>query len=99
MLARNWRTRYGELDLIAADGAVLVFVEVKTRASRVFGDPAEAVTPEKLSRMHRLARSWLAEQEHEYTQIRFDVIGVRLDPRDPLDVAMADVRHHPGVFL
>ncbi|MEC4840811.1 YraN family protein [Mycobacteroides chelonae] len=56
VLDRNWRCRYGELDIIAADGEVLVFVEVKTRTGRAFGTPAEAVTHTKL---RRLRRHWL----------------------------------------
>ena len=98
VLDRNWRNRYGELDLIAAQGRVLVVVEVKTRASRTYTDPVAAVTPQKLSRMQRLIRMWLAENGHGWEQIRFDVISIQLDPRDPEDTAAAAVRHHRGVF-
>lgn len=98
VLDRNWRNRYGELDLIAAQGRVLVVVEVKTRASRTYTDPVAAVTPQKLSRMRRLIRMWLAENGHGWEQIRFDVISIQLDPRDPEDTAAAAVRHHRGVF-
>ncbi|MGV9712354.1 YraN family protein [Gordonia sp. NPDC003424] len=98
VLDRNWRNRYGELDLIAADGSTLVVVEVKTRASRVFIDPVTAVTPLKLARMRRLAAVWLAENGHGWERIRFDVISIQLDPRDPEDTAAAVVRHHRGVF-
>jgi putative endonuclease len=79
ILARNWRCRYGELDVIAAEGgAVVVFVEVKTRSGDRFGGPEQAVTPPKLRRLRRLAGIWLAGQEHRWPQIRLDVIGVRL---------------------
>lgn len=98
ILDRNWRTRQGELDLLAAEGTTLVVVEVKTRASRVFGDPVAAVTPRKLARMQRLARMWLTEHGHGWAQIRFDVISIQLDPREPEDIASAVVRHHRGVF-
>ncbi|MFW0796359.1 YraN family protein [Gordonia sp. CPCC 205515] len=98
VLDRNWRTKYGELDLIAADGTTLVVIEVKTRASRFYGDPAAAVTPQKLGRMRRLAGQWLRESGHGWAQIRFDVISIQLDPRDPEDTAAAVVRHHRGVF-
>ena len=79
IVARNWRCRYGELDVIAADGAdTLVFVEVTTRTGDGFGGVAEAVTPQKVRRIRRLAGLWLAGQESGWPQIRIDVIGVRL---------------------
>lgn len=79
IVARNWRCRYGELDVIAAEGAdTLVFVEVKTRTGDCFGGVAEAVTPQKVRRIRRLAGLWLAGQESRWSQIRIDVIGVRL---------------------
>ena len=102
VLERNWRCRYGEIDLIANDNVVLdptlVVVEVKTRASRVFGDPAQAVTADKLSRLRRLTRIWLTEQEMFWPNIRFDVISVQLDSRYPDRTEFAAVRHHTGVF-
>ncbi|GAC00620.1 hypothetical protein GONAM_16_01200 [Gordonia namibiensis NBRC 108229] len=102
VLERNWRNRYGELDLIAVDprgtaGPALVVVEVKTRASRTFDDAVMAVTPDKLARMRRLAGIWLAGQERRWPQIRFDVISVQLDGHTPDDPAAAHVRHHRGV--
>jgi putative endonuclease len=80
VLARNWRCRYGELDIIAADsgsGAV-VFVEVKTRTGDGFGGWAEAVTPKKLRRLRTLAALWLAQQDRRWAAVRIDVIGVRI---------------------
>ncbi len=78
VLERNWRNRYGELDLIAQDGAVLVFVEVKTRSGLGYGTPAEAVTHRKAERIRRLAGMWLAEQTRRWTHIRVDVVTVLL---------------------
>ncbi|GAC68994.1 YraN family protein [Gordonia soli] len=98
VLHRNWRNRYGELDIIAADGSTLVIVEVKTRASQMYSDPTLAVTPTKLTRMRRLAQIWLSEQERGWSQIRFDVVAVQLDSATPDDVARAEIRHHTGVF-
>ncbi|BDX33131.1 UPF0102 protein [Mycobacterium antarcticum] len=80
VLARNWRCRHGELDVIAADdeaGAV-VFVEVKTRTSDRFGGVEQAVTPQKVRRLRRLAGAWLATQDQRWAQVRIDVIGVRI---------------------
>ncbi len=77
VLERNWRCRYGELDLIARDGAVLVFVEVKTRTGFGYGSPpAEAVTPAKADRIRRLAGLWLTEQQTRWRRIRVDVVTV-----------------------
>jgi putative endonuclease len=80
VLTRNWRCRYGELDVIAADDAArtVVFVEVKTRTSDHFGGVAEAVTPVKVRRLRRLAGLWLAGQQGSWSAVRIDVIGVRI---------------------
>jgi putative endonuclease len=81
VLARNWRCRYGELDVIATDARVVVFVEVKTRTSDQFGGVAQAVTPEKVRRLRRLAGLWLAAQDENWSAVRIDVVGVRIGRR------------------
>ena len=83
VLIRNWRCRYGELDVIAADDAArtVVFVEVKTRTSDRFGGVEQAVTPDKLRRLRRLAGLWLAGRDGSWAAVRIDVIGVRIGPR------------------
>ncbi|MDT5004746.1 MAG: putative endonuclease [Mycobacterium sp.] len=80
VLDRNWRCRYGELDVIAADDATrtAVFVEVKTRTSDRFGGVQQAVTPDKVRRLRRLAGLWLANQANRWAAVRIDVIGVRI---------------------
>jgi putative endonuclease len=80
VLARNWRCRYGELDVIVADreARVVVFVEVKTRTTDRFGGVEEAVTPQKVRRLRRLAGVWLAGQDERWAQVRIDVVGVRI---------------------
>lgn len=84
IVARNWRCRDGEVDLIARKAATMVFCEVKTRSSLAFGLPAEAVTPTKQARIRRLAARWLAETSAARpAQIRFDVVAVL---RDELEV-------------
>lgn len=94
VLARNWRCRYGELDVIAADPATrtLVFVEVKTRTTDQYGGVAEAVTPQKVRRLRRLAGLWLAGQDERWAAVRIDVIGVRLGRQ-----ATPEVMHLAGV--
>lgn len=86
VLDRNWRCRYGELDVIAADRSThtVVFVEVKTRTSDLFGGLAEAVTPDKVRRLRRLAGLWLADCADRWAAVRIDVVGVRIGRRrDP----------------
>jgi putative endonuclease len=80
VLHRRWRCPIGELDIVALDGACLVFCEVKTRRSLAAGAPLDAVTPAKLVRLRRLAAAWLQAQETTYRDVRIDVIGV-LVPR------------------
>lgn len=77
IVCRNWRCRYGELDLIVRDGPVVAFVEVKTRSGTGFGSPAEAVTFTKQARIRRLAGLWLIEQPG-WVDVRFDVVSVLL---------------------
>lgn len=83
ILARNWRCRYGELDIIARDDvtSTVVFVEVKTRTGDGYGGLAHAVTPRKVLRLRRLAGLWLAGQDPRCEAIRIDVIGVRVGRR------------------
>ncbi len=77
VLARNWRCREGELDLVVAGGRQVVFCEVKTRSSTAFGAPVEAVTRAKPLRLRRLAARWLQEQGPPTgAEIRFDVASV-----------------------
>jgi putative endonuclease len=89
IVARNWRCREGEIDLVArsAQGTVAV-CEVKTRSSSVFGTPFEAVTVEKQRRLRRVAARWLAAggAGPGYAQVRFDVAAVRVGPDGALVV-------------
>ncbi|MBV8303359.1 MAG: YraN family protein [Acidimicrobiia bacterium] len=76
IVARNWRSRDGELDLIVRRGRTFVFCEVKTRTSTAFGAPVEAVTRTKQMRLRRLAARWLDDNPVRATDIRFDVASV-----------------------
>jgi putative endonuclease len=78
VVARNWRCREGEIDLIARRGPVLVVCEVKARSSVAFGSPLEAVTAAKQARLRRLALAWLegAGPSVRGTALRFDVAAV-----------------------
>ncbi len=76
VVARNWRCRDGELDLIVTDGRALVFCEVKTRSSGRYGSGFEAVDRRKQQRLRSLAVQWLAAQDRRWPTMRFDVIDV-----------------------
>ncbi|MBE0635020.1 YraN family protein [Candidatus Bipolaricaulota bacterium] len=76
IVARNWRTRTGEVDIIARDGDVVVFVEVKARSSDGFGGPEAAVGHAKQQRLIAAARAFLEETRCELSA-RFDVVAIR----------------------
>jgi putative endonuclease len=78
VVARNWRCREGEIDLVCARAGTLVVCEVKTRSSLAYGHPAEAVTPAKQRRLRTLALRWLAAEDPSPrpASIRFDVAAV-----------------------
>ncbi|MGH9055828.1 MAG: YraN family protein [Acidimicrobiales bacterium] len=86
VVARNWRCRDGEIDVIARDARTVVFCEVKARSGTAFGTPAEAVTAAKQARLRRLAARWLREEGRAAGAgrllVRFDVatlLGGSLD--------------------
>lgn len=77
ILERNFRCRQGEIDLIAQDGRYLVFVEVKYRRNKKYGEPAEAVDGKKQQKIRRTARYYLYHKGYsEQTPCRFDVVGI-----------------------
>ena len=76
VLARRYRTRMGEIDIICRDGSAVVFVEVKARRSLRFGWPAEAVTPRKQRRIVVMAQIFLARHRLEGRPCRFDMVSV-----------------------
>ena len=93
IVQRNWRCRYGELDVIARRRAgTVVFVEVKTRTGDGFGGLEHAVTPQKIRRIRRLAGLWLAGQDAGWPDLRIDVVGVRVGRR-----RVPEVMHLRGV--
>ncbi|CAI9398660.1 MULTISPECIES: YraN family protein [Aestuariimicrobium] len=86
ILDRNWRCPVGELDLVGRqpDGTI-VFIEVKTRSGRGYGDPLEAVTVAKVRKLHELALWWLRERNVSARRVRIDAIGLVRD-RDGVDL-------------
>jgi len=83
ILERRFRTRAGEIDLVARDGNTLVFVEVKARTSLACGRPAEAVDARKRGRIARVASLYLARECGRESPCRFDVVEVLLEPGSP----------------
>jgi putative endonuclease len=78
ILARNVRTPYGEIDIVAKQGDALIFVEVKTRTSSTMGLPEESITPRKRQHMISTAEHYAAEYEIDHWQI--DVISIEGKP-------------------
>lgn len=76
ILCRNYRSRFGEIDLVAEKGEILVFVEVKKRAENSFGSALDAVTSEKQKKIIKTARHYLSRTPSDEKFIRFDVITV-----------------------
>jgi putative endonuclease len=100
VLARNYRTQHGEIDLIAFDGRTLIFVEVKTkmRASgvRVGESPLAWLSASQLARVRQIAHAWLHDPRHTSPAaeiMRFDAIGVLVDAKG----ALVDLQHIEGL--
>ncbi len=79
ILATNYRKSFGEVDIVAKDGRTIVFIEVKTRRSRTFGSPFEAVDGRKQRQLARIALDFLQSRRLTEMAARFDVIAVTLD--------------------
>ncbi|MER7796097.1 YraN family protein [Microbacterium sp. NPDC096154] len=83
VLDRNWRCGEGEIDIVAARGARLVAVEVKTRSGTAYGHPFAAIDDRKLDRMWRVALAWSAAHPHEARRRRISVDAIAIIGRDP----------------
>ena len=91
---RNWKCKHGEVDAIARDGGVLVFIEVKTRNGVERGTPEDAVTPAKQKRYAKIAKAYLATLENADVEVRFDVVTILVLSED-----RALLRHHRAAFV
>lgn len=89
----GWRFGKGEIDIVARDGPVLVFIEVKTRQGRAFGRPEEAVTASKQRQVRKLALAYLVMRRVRGARCRFDVVAVEVEPGLP-----PVLRHIPNAF-
>jgi putative endonuclease len=94
ILARRYRTRFGEIDIVAQDGASIVFVEVKARRSSRFGTAAESVSFSKQRRIAAMALDYLARSNRLNEPCRFDVVAI-----DGLGASRFDVQVIQNAFL
>jgi putative endonuclease len=97
ILERNYRTRWGELDIVAFDGRTLAFCEVKTRRGGSSGiAPFDSLHPRKRMQVRSIARQWLTTRSDRPTasQLRFDAIGITLDATGKL----VSLEHLEGAF-
>ncbi len=81
IIAKNYRTKFGEIDLIARDGDAIAFIEVKLRSGKNYGDPAEAVDQKKKSQISRVALYYLSREKAANTICRFDTVSVLPDEK------------------
>ncbi len=95
ILERNFKARYGEIDIIAIDKDTLVFVEVKTRTGTQFGTPEEAITPWKLREVAKTAEFYASLHPELPQGLRIDVVGIVLGPNDEV----LSLQHTPNVML
>lgn len=79
LIERNWRCRWGEIDLVLRQGETLVFVEVKTRRGSDFGTPEEGITARKAQKLLQIGQQYVAERELDDVDWRIDMVAVELD--------------------
>ncbi len=89
ILETNWRFSRAEIDIIAMNGQILVFIEVKTRSTDFFGEPELAVDEHKRRLMSDAASAYMEQINHEW-EIRFDIISIVLKNTDPEIVHFED---------
>jgi putative endonuclease len=98
VVARRYRSRFGEIDLIGWDGNILAFIEVKYRRNSQFGRPEEAVNRSKQRQICRAARDYRKGLRRHTLNYRFDIVGIRGTWEDPEVYVIKDAfkEHHPG---
>ena len=96
IIARRYRLRGGELDIIARDGPTIVFVEVKARVGRRFGGAVDAVTGWKRHRMTRLALHYLTRYRLTGCRCRFDVVSIQIENGRPMVEVFQNAFDAPG---
>ena len=94
LLDLNFRSPYGEIDIIAFHGSALVFTEVRTRTGSSFGTPAESITAEKLKRLKKTAIFYMQSRYGDEVACRFDLVAVQLDGES---MALTGLRHYRNI--
>jgi putative endonuclease len=84
ILQRRFRTRFGEIDIVARDGGTLVFVEVRARAGEDYGSAEDSITARKEWRMTRMAEAYLLDQRLGDVDCRFDVVAIDWSGNEPI---------------
>jgi putative endonuclease len=95
ILERRYRSRFGEIDVIAKDDATVVFVEVKTKTDSRFGDPVEMVDAQKMRRLVSMAEEYVAGHALQNTPCRFDVVAIDASIAPPIITVYKDA-FRPG---
>ena len=98
IIKRNFKTKIGEIDVIAEEDDILCFVEVKARSSEKHGAPAEAVTPRKQSKIAKIAAAYLAWKHPEGRTCRFDVVSVLEKDGQPVVELIRDAFRSDGKY-
>lgn len=93
ILARNWRYKRAEIDIVARENGILVFVEVKTKSYTFFGEPESMVTPRKRRLLTDAAMAYMRAVGHEW-EIRFDIISIVGEPG-----LTPEIRHFRDAFF
>jgi len=88
ILEKNYRCRLGEIDIVAKDKEKIVFVEVKTRVSLIFGLPQEAVNYSKQMRLTKLALTYLSYHKLKNVPCRFDVVSILIEGKKPKEIQL-----------
>lgn len=96
ILHRNYKLRYGEIDIIAKNDKAYVFIEVKTRTNTLYGQPKDAITYKKLQELVKTAQYYQLKFLESNTPIRIDVISILLDP---LTHQSLSLEHIPNITL
>ena len=94
VLERNYHYGHGEIDIIAEDNGVLVFIEVKSRLNLEFGEPEYAINKKKIQQIKKMAELYLFDKGKEEVDCRFDVIAIILEPK-----SNPQINHYENAFM
>lgn len=95
IIETNYRSKLGEIDIIARDGNMVVIVEVRTKTGLAFGRPEESINHEKARKLHRLALQYIQSNYHREMPSRIDLIAVMLEKSSGL---VKDVKHIKNIL-